>query len=124
VEAERNSDDALQPTSDVHAIPFHDHAILGGLDGWHLSRAPLEVFPEPQIAHDRRGSDRTVDGAGCVAFDFVCQLRDTSFITNGKIITPPSFDHALKDPIPNAVSIHPHHRIIIIEGLSCHPSTE
>ena len=33
------------------------------------------------------------------------------------MLTAPSFDHALKDPSPNAVAVHPHHRIIIIEGL-------
>jgi pantothenate kinase len=124
MEAERNSYDALQLTSDVHAIPFHNYAILVGLDAWHLSRAPLDVFPELQIAHDKKGSHWTFDGAGCVSFDFVCQLKDTSSITNGKIITAPSFDHALKYATPNAMSIHPHHRIITIEGLSCHLSTE
>jgi len=29
----------------------------------------------------------------------------------------PSFDHAVKDPIPEAVRIMPHHRIIVVEGL-------
>jgi hypothetical protein len=61
VEAERNSDDALQPTSDVHAIPPHDSAISVGLDGWHLSRVQLDVFTEPQVAHNKRGSHWTVD---------------------------------------------------------------
>jgi pantothenate kinase len=114
-EAERNNDDTAQLAPDLHANSPHDQAILVGLDGWHLSRAQLDVFPEPQVAHDRRGSHWTFDGAGYVSF--VRQLRDTSFITNGKIITAPSFDHALKDPTPNAVSIHPYHRIVIIEGL-------
>jgi pantothenate kinase len=29
----------------------------------------------------------------------------------------PSFDHAVKDPTPEAVHIMPHHRIIVVEGL-------
>ena len=33
------------------------------------------------------------------------------------IITTPSFDHTVKDPIPDAVSIYPYHQIVIIEGL-------
>jgi len=117
VQPERNPDDAAptRPIPEAHATPLHDQAILVGLDGWHLSRAQLDVFPEPQLAHDRRGSHWTFDGAGYVSF--VRQLKDTSLITNGKVITAPSFDHALKDPTPNAVSIHPHHRIVIIEGL-------
>jgi len=44
----------------------HDQAILVGLDGWHISRAKIDVFSEPQIAHDRRGGHRTFDGAGYV----------------------------------------------------------
>jgi pantothenate kinase len=36
----------------------------------------------------------------------------------------PSFDHALKDPTPDAVSIFPQHRIIVIEGLYTHLSID
>jgi len=115
VEAEQDGDDAIIPTSGLRVNPLHDQAILVGLDGWHLSRAQLDVFPEPQVAHNRRGSHWTFDGAGYVTF--VRQLRDTSLMTNNEVVTAPSFDHALKDPTPNAVSIHPHHRIVVIEGL-------
>jgi pantothenate kinase len=120
VEAERNSDDALQPTSDVHAIPPHDQAILVGLDGWHLSRVQLDVLPEPQIAHDREAATGHL-----MVPDIDSFIRSKTFITNGKIITAPSFDHALKYSTQNAVSIHPHHSIIVIEGhyvfLAFHP---
>jgi pantothenate kinase len=85
-------------------------AILVGLDGWHLTRAQLDVFPDPLAAHDRRGSHWTFDGASYVSF--VRALRD-----GASVINAPSFDHALKDPIPDAVSIYPYHRIVIIEGL-------
>ncbi|KJA21938.1 hypothetical protein HYPSUDRAFT_139813 [Hypholoma sublateritium FD-334 SS-4] len=90
----------------------HDRAILVGLDGWHLSRAQLDLFPDPKQAHDRRGIHWTFDGAGYVAF--VRQLRD---IGTDKTVSAPSFDHALKDPTPDAVTVYPHHRIVIIEGL-------
>jgi pantothenate kinase len=33
------------------------------------------------------------------------------------MISAPSFDHALKDPTPDAVIVHPYHRIVVIEGL-------
>ena len=88
-------------------------AILVGLDGWHLSRAQLDVFPDPQTAHDRRGSHWTFDGASYVSF--VRALRDITIGTS--VITAPSFDHALKDPTPDSVTIYPYHRIVIIEGL-------
>ncbi|PPQ69198.1 hypothetical protein CVT26_003638 [Gymnopilus dilepis] len=91
---------------------IQDQAILVGLDGWHLPRAQLDLFPDPKTAHDRRGIHWTFDGEGYVTF--VKKLRDAS---NTLVVTAPSFDHALKDPTPDAVSIYPHHRIVIIEGL-------
>ena len=100
-------------TQDIQADVERPQAILVGLDGWHLTRAQLDVFPDPQTAHDRRGSHWTFDGAGYVSF--VRALRDITIGT--AVITAPSFDHALKDPTPNAVSIYPSHRIVIIEGL-------
>lgn len=112
-----NRDDSEERVDGVEAEqpyrpPVQDRAVLVGLDGWHLSRAQLDVFPDPQKAHDRRGIHWTFDGEGYVAF--IKKLRDAN---NTVIITAPSFDHALKDPTPDAVSIYPHHRIVIIEGL-------
>ncbi|PPQ87837.1 hypothetical protein CVT25_009489 [Psilocybe cyanescens] len=105
------SGDIIQNSSDNGGREY-DQAILVGLDGWHLSRGQLDVLPDPQTAHDRRGIHWTFDGAGYITF--LQKVRDTSF---AGVITAPSFDHALKDPTPDAVSIHPHHRIVIIEGL-------
>lgn len=48
----------------------------------------------------------------------------SSISDSDAIITAPSFDHALKDPTPDAVSIHPHHRIVLIEGLYCFLSVD
>jgi pantothenate kinase len=36
----------------------------------------------------------------------------------------PSFDHARGDPVNDAISIHPHHKIVIIEGLYVHADIE
>lgn len=91
-------------------------AILVGLDGWHLTRKQLDAFPNPKTAHDRRGIHWSFDGDGYVSF--VQALRkDLPPDAVNTIITAPSFDHALKDPTPNAVSIHPFHLIVVIEGL-------
>ncbi|KAF8878451.1 P-loop containing nucleoside triphosphate hydrolase protein [Infundibulicybe gibba] len=86
-------------------------AILVGLDGWHISRQLLDLFPDPKLAYDRRGIHWTFDGSSYV--QFIRSLRALPAI----VITVPSFDHALKDPSPNAVTINPSHRIVIIEGL-------
>ncbi|TFK47982.1 P-loop containing nucleoside triphosphate hydrolase protein [Heliocybe sulcata] len=88
-------------------------AALVGLDGWHLTRAQLDAFPDPKLAHDRRGAHWTFDGDAYV--EFVKSLRQP--LSESSVITAPSFDHALKDPSPHAVSIRSHHRIVVIEGL-------
>ena len=89
--------------------------VLVNLDGWHLTRAQLDCMPDPKLAHDRRGAHWTFDGEGYVAF--VRLLREGILSIAEQVITAPSFDHALKDPTPDAVSIYSHHRIVIIEGL-------
>lgn len=88
-------------------------AILVGLDGWHLTRAQLDAFSDPKLAHDRRGAHWTFDGPSYVAFVRSLRMVDG----DASLVHAPSFDHALKDPTPGAVSVHPHHRIVVIEGL-------
>jgi pantothenate kinase len=48
--------------------------------------------------------------------DFVRLLREDVTPTSA-VITAPSFDHAIKDPTPEAIHIMPYHRIVVIEGL-------
>jgi pantothenate kinase len=104
-----NSDSGLDSNTSVRAI-------LVGLDGWHLSRAQLDAFPDPKSAHDRRGAHWTFDGAAYVSF--IRSLRNISDPDlDPTSITAPSFDHALKDPVSAAIAIHAHHRIVLIEGL-------
>lgn len=86
-------------------------AILVGLDGWHLTRAQLDAMSDPKLAHDRRGAHWTFDGPSYVEFAKLLRQPATA------VITAPSFDHALKDPTPHAVSIYPFHRLVLIEGL-------
>lgn len=89
-------------------------AVLVGLDGWHYSRAELDAMPDPQLAHDRRGAHWTFDGASYVKF--IRALRE-DITASSPILAAPGFDHADKDPIPGAISVCPHHRIVVIEGL-------
>lgn len=111
----------------------HTKAILVGLDGWHLTRAQLDAFPDPELAHDRRGAHWTFDGNGYASF--VTALKEplplplsgaaaASSNTGGEhravtmtSVFAPSFDHAVKDPSPDTVQITPCHRIVLIEGL-------
>ncbi|KAI0697174.1 P-loop containing nucleoside triphosphate hydrolase protein [Cytidiella melzeri] len=97
-------------------------AILVGMDGWHLTRAQLDAFPDAKLAHDRRGAHWTFDGESYVSF--VRQLREPLLQPDAPAIYAPSFSHELKDPTPQAVQIHPYHRLVIIEGLYAFLSIE
>jgi pantothenate kinase len=88
-------------------------AILVGLDGWHLSRATLATFPDPEEAFVRRGAHWTFDAMGYTRFVQDLKKKDMS----SAIITAPSFSHALKDPVLDDIRVEPHHRIVLLEGL-------
>ena len=79
-------------------------------------------MPDPQLAKDRRGAHWTFDPDGYLGF--VKNLRvpilpRSSPLGSVKPIIAPSFDHAVKDPDPAGVEVHPWHRIVVIEGLYC-----
>ncbi|KAF7359245.1 p-loop containing nucleoside triphosphate hydrolase protein [Mycena sanguinolenta] len=114
----KNINAALKTTNDASATET-DTAILVGLDGWHLTRAQLSAFPDAKLAHERRGIHWTFDGKGYVEFVKALRLPLSSPATPSEItaITAPAFSHALKDPTPDAVSVYPHHRLVLIEGL-------
>ncbi|KAF9490287.1 P-loop containing nucleoside triphosphate hydrolase protein [Pleurotus eryngii] len=87
-------------------------AVLVGLDGWHFTRAQLDQMPDPKLAHDRRGIHWTFDAAAYVAF-----LKSLRSSNHRDILLFPSFDHAVKDPIPDSLRIEPSDRIVLVEGL-------
>lgn len=99
----------------------------------------MDKFEDAKNAYDRRGAAFTFDG---VEFSkFVVSLRDASssedivndVLNDGRddsaalepghlgtgrgVIYAPGFSHTLKDPTPGAIAVHPHHKIVIIEGL-------
>ncbi|KAJ7722284.1 P-loop containing nucleoside triphosphate hydrolase protein [Mycena maculata] len=114
----KNINALLHEESSATAVPItRDAAILVGLDGWHLTRAELSLFPDPKLAHERRGIHWTFDGKGYAAFVQALRHPLSASSTDLIVITAPAFSHALKDPTPDAISVHPHHRLVIIEGL-------
>ncbi|TFK23713.1 P-loop containing nucleoside triphosphate hydrolase protein [Coprinopsis marcescibilis] len=94
-------------------------AVVVGLDGWHLTRTQLDAFLDPGLAHARRGAHWTFDGSGYV--QFVTSLRSEGQTT---VVFAPSFDHAVKDPVQDSISILPTQRIVLIEGLYAFLSIE
>jgi pantothenate kinase len=86
------------------------------MDGYHLSRAQLDAMPNPANAHARRGAAFTFDGDSFL--ELVKKVREP-LLPETKTIHAPSFDHAVKDPVPDDIPIKPHIRIIVFEGNYC-----
>ncbi|RBA19716.1 hypothetical protein FPRO05_09016 [Fusarium proliferatum] len=94
--------------SDVAVLP---------MDGFHYTRTTLSSFSDPDEVFRRRGAPFTFDATALV--DLVVLLRKTPVTTPDEpetIIKAPGFDHARKDPIPDAVEISSCTRIVIVEG--------
>ncbi|KAH9927435.1 P-loop containing nucleoside triphosphate hydrolase protein [Epithele typhae] len=104
---------AVDNVAAVHDPSSQPIAVYIGLDGWHLSRAQLDAFPDPKLAHDRRGAHWTFDGEGYVTF--VRALRQP--LAPSATVYAPSFSHENKDPVYDHLPVHPHHRLVLIEGL-------
>ncbi|QDZ22853.1 uridine kinase [Chloropicon primus] len=80
------------------------------MDGFHYTRAELDQMHRPELAHKRRGSHWTFDSEAFVesVIDITEPGSEASF---------PSFDHAIGDPVPEAIRVESHHQIVIVEGL-------
>lgn len=83
------------------------------MDGYHLSRAQLDLMPDPKLAHDRRGAAFTFDGA---AFLTLVKTLRKPIDSSTPTIYVPSFDHAIKDPVNDDIPIPPTSRILVFEG--------
>jgi len=80
------------------------------MDGYHLTRAQLDQFPNAQEAHARRGSEWTFDPHALAV------LLDR-LVTDAGTVRAPAFDHAKKDPSPDAIVVESYHKMVIVEGL-------
>ena len=83
------------------------------MDGYHLSRAQLSAMPDPVTAHHRRGAAFTFDDKAF--FELVKMLRKP-LLPESTTVYAPSFDHAIKDPVPDDIPIPPASRVVILEG--------
>lgn len=86
-------------------------------DGFHYTRQTLSTFQDPELAFRRRGAPFTFDAPAIVKL--VKTLHTTPVTTSEEpevLIYAPSFDHAVKDPTPDAIPISSRNRILIIEG--------
>ncbi|KAG0655415.1 putative kinase [Maudiozyma exigua] len=104
------------------------------MDGFHLSRACLDHFRDPKMAHLRRGSPPTFDSNNFAALCTILansskivpkktsftglfeKLSDT-FYSDMPDVYIPSFDHAKKDPTVRGNLVSRFTRVLIFEGL-------
>lgn len=86
------------------------------MDGYHLLQSELKEMDDPEYAFKRRGAPFTFDAAGVVKL--VKVLRNSCDVPKLKrsIIRAPSFDHKLKDPVLDGITVHSDINIIILEG--------
>jgi pantothenate kinase len=68
---------------------------------------------DPDTAHARRGAAFTFDAAAFLAL--IRTLREPICPETGTIYAP-SFDHAIKDPVPDDIAIRKEVRVLILEG--------
>lgn len=77
----------------------------------------LATFKDPAMALRRRGAPFTFDADAFL--NLVVSLRNTPVTRRdepGLAIMAPTFDHAVKDPVANGISISSATKVVIIEG--------
>lgn len=86
-------------------------------DGFHYSKAALTALPDPDLAFQRRGAPFTFDAAGVVQLVGLLKSMPVTTATEPEIVArAPSFDHAIKDPIVDDLTISSRTRVVIVEG--------
>lgn len=86
-------------------------------DGFHYTRATLSSFSDPELAFRKRGAPFTFDvDAFLQHIETLKKFPVTSTHEPEQLFRAPSFDHAVGDPVPDAIAISSRCRVVIIEG--------
>jgi pantothenate kinase len=81
-----------------------------GMDGFHLSRASLALFPDPAAALRRRGAPWTFDPQALARRLQALHQRNTA-------VSWPAYEHSVHDPVEDALTISPETPLVLVEGL-------
>ncbi|KAI6780573.1 nicotinamide riboside kinase [Emericellopsis cladophorae] len=87
------------------------------MDGFHHTKEALMAFDDPALAFQKRGAPFTFDAEAF--FKLVQCIKETPVTRpDEKAVTflAPDFDHAVGDPVPDAIQISSAARIVIVEG--------
>lgn len=82
------------------------------MDGFHLTKAQLRQMPDPEKVFAHRGAHWTFDAVG-----FNRKVRELQAAGAQHVVFWPAFEHAIGDPIENAIEIPATCRIVLVEGL-------
>jgi pantothenate kinase len=77
----------------------------------------LSTFDDPELAFQRRGAPFTFNAEAFL--ELVKVLKSTPVTSSDSpehSINVPSFDHAVQDPVEDALPISSRNRLVIIEG--------
>jgi pantothenate kinase len=99
--------------NDYLALTGRDSSSIAvlSIDGFHKTRDELRRMKDPEESFRRRGAPFTFDGPGCAS-----RIRDVKYNTDTDVKWP-SFDHAEKDPVFDAITVSPKCDVVIIEGI-------
>ncbi|KAJ9137578.1 Phosphoribulokinase uridine kinase family protein [Pleurostoma richardsiae] len=95
----------------VAALQSSPSIVAISADGFHLSLAALRALPNAAEAFARRGAPWTFDGAAVV--DLVRNLRAGA---GQNAVMAPTFDHAIKDPVTDGLTVGLDTEVCILEG--------
>ncbi|KAK7403736.1 hypothetical protein QQX98_010475 [Neonectria punicea] len=93
------------------SMPSSPFIVAISVDGFHHSLATLRSLPNAAEALARRGAPWTFDGTA--AANLVQQLRNGA---RRYSVTAPTFDHAVKDPVPDGLIVGPDVQVCLLEG--------
>lgn len=86
-----------------------------GMDGFHLRLAELAQLPPPHNELLRRGAPWTFDAAKLARSLQALHLQDGA--DSPATVHWPAFDHAVGEPVEQAIAIDPATRLVLVEGL-------
>jgi pantothenate kinase len=102
----------MQTCRNTAAGPY---AVPVSVDGFHLSRKELAALPNAEEAFARRGAPWTFDVDAILKFVQLLKTSCSQPVNQRCDILAPSFDHALKDPVPDSMVIGAKTSIILLE---------
>lgn len=95
----------------VAALPSRPSIVAISADGFHFPLATLRALPNAEEALARRGAPWTFDGAAAAEL-----VRKLHAAAGQHPVTAPIFDHAVKDPVMDGLTVGSDVDVCIVEG--------